>query len=278
MSIFKGSTEPLKWNNQVETILIIPCYNEQARLKSRLFSDFLTKHPAFGLLFVNDGSKDQTMIYLQKLARENFGRVAVFDSERNFGKAESVRRGVEAIFSTNHPIKFFGYWDADLATPLEASIDFLKVLNEDKNLVMISGARIKLFGSNISRKLTRHYLGRIFATAVGIVLNIEYYDTQCGAKLFRVCDISRYVFKQKFISKWIFDVEIILRINFSADHNDGLMMREVPLNVWIERGHSKVKSTDFFKSWFDLLKIWFWYKTRPWVRNPFLGGRCHGSK
>jgi len=59
--------------NGLRIALVIPCYNEEFRLNVQEFSNFLG-NPAnanVDLLFVNDGSKDQTIRVLQEL-QKNF--------------------------------------------------------------------------------------------------------------------------------------------------------------------------------------------------------------
>ena len=47
--------------------VVIPCYNEEDRLSSKEFTDFVEKHSGYHLCFVNDGSKDNTLHILKEL-------------------------------------------------------------------------------------------------------------------------------------------------------------------------------------------------------------------
>ena len=80
--------------------------------------------PNVRFLFVNDGSTDDTAILLRDFSAST-RNVYVLDMHRNAGKAEAVRAGmIHGLLDSD--ISFIGYWDADLATPLEAITDLLR--------------------------------------------------------------------------------------------------------------------------------------------------------
>ncbi len=192
-----------------DLVLVVPCYNEAARLRAPVFLDFVARHPSVRLLFVDDGSVDGTMAVLEQMAQEAPARVRAMRLEKNQGKAEAVRRGLLDAM-TDRPA-LVGFWDADLSTPLSAIEDFLTVAAKRPSAELILGSRVLLMGRDIRRKTSRHYLGRVFATAASLALDLPVYDTQCGAKVFRANDALRRVLGEPFRSRWVFDVEILAR-------------------------------------------------------------------
>jgi glycosyltransferase involved in cell wall biosynthesis len=243
---------------QVRACIVIPCYNESGRLRTAEFLEFAALHDGISFLFVNDGSKDNTLDVLQRLCSELEGRLHYLDLGINRGKAEAVRLGMLRSLELLQP-EFVGFWDADLATPLRAIPDFLKMLNEQERLQMVFGARIRLLGHQVKRKLTRHYLGRIFATVVSAALQLPVYDTQCGAKLFRNTHDLSQILAEPFLSRWIFDVEIIARLIRAARGDRVLveeMIFEMPLMQWEDVAGSKLHTTDFFRAVLEIYAIW----------------------
>lgn len=217
------------------------------------------------LLFVNDGSTDETAAVLKQVRSGYESAVSVLELSRNSGKAEAVRQGILKVLDAFKP-RLIGYWDADLATPLNAAADFVAVLTSRPDIEMVFGSRVKLLGRYVERKPMRHYLGRVFATAVSNVLRLPIYDTQCGAKIFRVTKATAGIFGQPFLSRWIFDVEIIARYLQHYGNEPARLKRviyEFPLMKWVDVGGSKVRPTDFFTAFVDIWRI----------RRRYLSGR-----
>jgi glycosyltransferase involved in cell wall biosynthesis len=181
-------------------------------------------------------------------------------NETNKGKAESVRLGVIESYKMNPD--YVGFLDADLATPIEEIDNLLKIIKKDKTKEVVFSSRIQLIGNGIKRKFFRHFIGRIFATCVSLLLKIQIYDTQCGAKIFskKICEA---IFVERFISPWLFDVELFARLlNVYGMEKTIQMSYEHPVSKWIDIDGSKVKPIFFLKAPFELLKIVRHYKLR----------------
>ena len=242
--------------------IVIPCYNEATRFPFDHFMAFVEENPAMHFLLVNDGSKDNTIALLQRASKGREDQVGVLDQAVNGGKGEAVRAGVLAALRRKGCL-YVGFWDADLATPLEAISQLTTVISGRPELAMIFGARVKLLGRRVARRAIRHYLGRIFATVVSTVLRLPIYDTQCGAKIFRVSEETVALFQSPFCTRWVFDVEILARFIQLRGYNMQLVQQsiyEFPLEEWRDVAGSRVRPQDFVRAFFDVLRIYFRYR------------------
>jgi len=234
------------------TTIVIPCYNEEKRLNKQAFLDFVKENPFVTFLFVNDGSKDNTLEFLTQLVN-NQENLFLLNLEKNGGKAEAVRRGMLHV-AENFECDFIGFWDADLATPLKEIPRFVHTIL-DYDFDMITGARLMRLGAKVKRKNIRHFFGRIFATTTSKTLKLPTYDTQCGAKLYKK-QIVQALFEERFITKWLFDVEILARyVKLFGRENALKKIYEYPLYQWEDVSGSQLKAKDFFKAPIELWKI-----------------------
>lgn len=244
---------------KIITCIVIPCYNEQTGISIGEYSQFLTFNPEVLICFVNDGSSDDTQKVLESLKEKYNSQIHIISYPKNLGKAEAVRTGVNYC-NKNYDHFYIGYLDADLSASPTEFIELQSHLKE--NIIFCFGSRIMIIGSTIVRDNKRFIIGRIIATFISKLLRLKVYDTQCGCKIFTK-DISILLFEKKFISKWLFDVELFYRMIalFSIEKAVGKML-EIPLKQWIEKGDSKVKISYFFMLWLDLYKINQRYKKK----------------
>jgi dolichyl-phosphate beta-glucosyltransferase len=235
-----------------KVLLIVPCYNESKRLNVGAFKKFVES--GHSICFADDGSTDNTADLLRKAFYGN-PKVEVFRANRNLGKASVIRAAALERIQRGVPadVDWVGFWDADLATPLEEVELFLRFRSDfSPQARAIFGSRVLRLGADIERSALRHYLGRAFATIAAQMLGVRSYDSQCGAKLFHKSVLDR-VFREEFISRWIFDLEILLRLEKGQDR---LQVVECPVSRWKDIPGSKVKiANEIFRVFGDLLKI-----------------------
>jgi len=238
-------------------VLVIPCYNEEKRLPVEKYIDFIDSRSGLSLVFVDDGSTDRTAEYLETIRRAAPRSVRLASIEKNVGKAEAVRHGV-LLAASSIEYELLGYWDADLSTPLTELPLFVEAFHQ-RPCQFVSGARILRMGGDISRHWYRHYLGRSFATATSIALNLPYYDTQCGAKMFRR-EMIDVLFEKPFLSHWLFDIELIFRLKKTIPEEQiQKLFYEVPLTSWRDIPGSKLALTDYLRAPYELFQIWRQY-------------------
>lgn len=225
--------------------VVIPCYNEEERLLSDEFRQFVARNLGYHLCFVNDGSTDNTLELLQELRKGNEEHISIYDCETNGGKAEAVRLGMLHLAEQSQ-FDYIGFLDADLSTDFNDFQDLVHTISHSDYQV-VSGSRIARMGANITKESARKVISMCINFIIRKTLGMEFRDTQCGAKIM-TREIVKYTFQRKFLTKWLFDVEIFMRMR----HIYGLkkaqsMLCEKPLNRWVHADGSKLSFKDSLK-------------------------------
>ncbi|WP_370254883.1 glycosyltransferase [Nioella sp.] len=232
--------------------LVVPCYNEELRLRADSFLAFVDETPRVHVLFVNDGSRDGTLTRLQQLAEARPAQISVLDLPRNGGKAEAVRAGLK--HALDQGAQMVAYWDADLATPLELVEDFLRVADRNPMLEVVFGSRRRMLGHQVVRTLPRRAVSRICAMLARMAIGLPVADTQCGAKLLRSTPAVQAAVAQPFTAGWLFDVELFARIA-RLGGKANTRFYELPLSEWHEIPGSKVSASAIAKSGLRMLRL-----------------------
>ena len=243
--------------------VVIPCYNEEERLFSKEFIDYIDKNSGYHLCFVNDGSKDQTLNVLKDLQRGREDFITVYDCEKNGGKAEAVRLGMLHM-AKKEDLDYIGFLDADLSTDLSDFDDLVKTI-ERSEFKIVSGSRISRMGANITKESARKIISLTINFIIRKILKMDFKDTQCGAKIFHK-DVIDIAFSKKFVTQWIFDVEIFKRMSQHFGlKNAKVMLCEQPLKRWIHADGSKLSMKDSVKIVLQLGQIAWVYRTKKEV-------------
>lgn len=235
--------------------LIIPLYNEEARIGKALKT--LKKGFKFNgiklekVIFVDDGSKDETTLKIHQAKLEQYLKVPVeiISYSVNRGRGCAIKTGVLRS-SSDYTL----YCDADFSIPLKNLKKFIPYLEKDYDLLIGSkkkpGARAK-----IERSFLRNIIGFGHTVIASLILGVFVWDFQGGFKIFSK-KLVEEIFPLLTIDRWGFDMEII----FLAKKL-GYKTIELPV-VWshIENG-SKVKlARDILRALKEMVKIkinWF---------------------
>lgn len=232
--------------------IVIPCYNEAQRLALDAFIEFVKPLSDIRLIFVDDGSKDQTISLLCGAAAALPEKVDAVMMKKNGGKAEAVRQGLQFAVSRGH--KYVAFLDADLATPIDAIVDFASVADRMPEIDVVFGSRKGGLGHRVYREFHRKIISRVCATLGRMATGLPIHDTQCGAKLFRNTPALKRSLEAPFTAGWLFDVELFLRISHPNRKKRNNFF-EYPVIEWTEIPGSKIKSTDVVKSGLKMLGL-----------------------
>ncbi|WP_167342804.1 dolichyl-phosphate beta-glucosyltransferase [Nonlabens sp. SY33080] len=240
----------------MKTGIIIPCYNEEKRLDVQAFIEFIQAHENYHLCFVNDGSKDNTLEVLNSIRKNSPQRVSVVDVKKNAGKAAAVRSGARYLYN-REDIDYIGFIDADLSTDFKDFKKLVDTLHNNDELTMVYGSRGKGNGT-IERNPLRLLFSKIVKMFIFFILGLSIEDTQCGAKVFKR-DIIPLAYQQAFLTRWLFDVEIFLRLKKYYGNHIMNKMHEQALDRWVHVDDSKLGLKDALNIPLQLTQIFYQY-------------------
>lgn len=177
--------------------IVVPCYNEEEMLPIfyRELSNNL-KNINWNVIFINDGSNDNTLEVIKKL-KNSYGNVKYISFSRNFGKESAIYAGLD--YSTGDYIVLM---DADLQDPPSLIPEMLKYISKYD----IVGTR------RVTRKgepPIRSFFARLFYKITNKITKIELVD---GARDFRlmkrevvnaILDLKEYNRFSKGIFQWV---------------------------------------------------------------------------
>ena len=204
--------------------VIIPVYNSAVFISETFWEleDYLEKlGEEYELLFVDDGSRDNTGSILEELAGQN-PRVSLIRNGTNRGKGYTVRAGMKQAQGD-----FLVFTDADLAYPPTEIGKIFHTLREGADLAIAtrvaSASRFIMSPEFFGYLYTRHLGSRLFNRLVRKVLGLSINDTQAGLKGFSR-KAKEIIFSRQTLEGFTFDVELIY-----IAKKFGLAVREVPV-------------------------------------------------
>ncbi|WP_019776118.1 glycosyltransferase family 2 protein [Streptococcus sobrinus] len=156
--------------------IVVPCYNEEAAVhpflaETQKVERTMAGQLVFDYLFVNDGSKDQTLQVLREVSQQ-FANVHYLSFSRNFGKEAALLAGLEAADGD-----LITVMDADLQDPPELLQEMYAKIEEGFDVVGTRRADRK------GEPVLRSFFARTFYWLVNKISDTEMVD---GARDFRL--------------------------------------------------------------------------------------------
>lgn len=230
----------------VNLSIIIPCYNEGAKLIDNIdkINQYMSEEffdYKYEILIVNDGSKDNTLNICKQIENK-YDFVHIISYLENKGKGYAVKKGIE-----HSKGKYVIFMDADLSTKLTAIKECLTNLNTYSTVI---GSR-RHTESILTKKQNklRQFIGKSCSILTNIIIPLHLKDTQCGFKGFNG-DLIRNVVKKQTLNGFSFDVELLYIISLSQ-----CQIKEIPVE-WENDTDSKVSVVNSSINFFiDLFKI-----------------------
>ena len=152
----------------MEISIVVPLYNEEKNIRlmhDRLVSSILKITSNFEIIYVNDGSKDNSFLELVKLSKED-ERVKYINFSRNFGHQIAVTAGLD--YSKGTAVVII---DGDLQDPPEVIPEMYAKHKEGFEVVY--GQRLKRKGDNFFKKITAKYFYRILKKITSINIPLD---------------------------------------------------------------------------------------------------------
>jgi dolichyl-phosphate beta-glucosyltransferase len=219
--------------------IIVPVHNEQGRLPYAMarLGDYFTTHRHTEIIFVDNGSTDNTRAMIERYTRVYRPVKAISILQR--GKGAAVRAGMLAARG-----QYCYMCDVDLSTGLN---EIQKFLGHSKFADVVIGSR-ELSPEYTETTITRRAVGRIFhALTRSVVPGIR--DTQCGFKLFSA-RAAQDIFSRAQIGGLAFDVEVLYLARLL-----GYSTAEISVH-WMHNDDSRVRfGSDPLQMLRDVLRI-----------------------
>jgi glycosyltransferase involved in cell wall biosynthesis len=207
--------------------LIVPAYNEQARLPYSLaeIERYMCREGIdCEIIVVDNGSQDATSAVVQQAA-SRFPRLRLLRTDAR-GKGLAVRTGVLAA---QGGVVIFA--DADLSWSVDDLSRFMGLVDERTPVVI--GSREGIGARRIGEPVYRHVMGRVFNRVVQALAVPGIEDSQCGFKALAGA-AARDIFRRQRIDGFGFDVEVLY-----LARRLGYPIRVVPLR-WEHKENSRV--------------------------------------
>ena len=224
----------------MEISIVIPLFNESESLEELhdwILSSISSNSKSFEIIFIDDGSSDNSWQIIKNLANKNKDTRGILFS-KNFGKSQALNAGFK-LAKGDYVITM----DADLQDSPDEIIKMIKTLKE-KKLDIVSGWKKKRYDSFFLKNLP----SKLFNWAARRVSGIYLHDFNCGIKAYR-----NYVIKSIDVYGEMHRYIPVIASNMGYTKIE----EQIVKNQARKYGKTKFGSSRFINGFLDLITIWF---------------------
>ena len=224
----------------MEISIVIPLFNESESLEELhdwILSSISSNSKSFEIIFIDDGSTDNSWQIIKNLANKNKNTRGILFS-KNFGKSQALNAGFK-LAKGDYVITM----DADLQDSPDEIIKMIKTLKE-KKLDIVSGWKKKRYDSFFLKNLP----SKLFNWAARRVSGIYLHDFNCGIKAYRndvIKSIDVYGEMHRYIP--------VIASNMGYTKIEEQIVKHQARKY----GKTKFGSSRFINGFLDLITIWF---------------------
>ena len=224
----------------MEISIVIPLFNESESLEELhdwILSSISSNSKSFEIIFIDDGSSDNSWQIIKNLAKKNKHTHGILFS-KNFGKSQALNAGFK-LAKGDSVITM----DADLQDSPDEIIKMIKTLKE-KKLDIVSGWKKKRYDSFFLKNLP----SKLFNWAARRVSGIYLHDFNCGIKAYRndvIKSIDVYGEMHRYIP--------VIASNMGYTKIEEQIVKHQARKY----GKTKFGSSRFINGFLDLITIWF---------------------
>lgn len=182
--------------------LVVPCYNEAGNVRplfDKVNEEFENKISDYEFIFVNDGSKDETMSELERISNSTDIPVTIVNFSRNFGKEAAIFAGLKEVSGD-----MITLIDADLQQDPAYVVKMVEYLDENPEYDCVAAYQEERHESAFIR-----FCKRRFYHLINKMSDTEFVDGASDFRTFRanmknaILEMSEYHRFSKGIFSWV---------------------------------------------------------------------------